>query len=64
MLIDGYFDKTFIINLAERTDRRREMLRELKGIGIAPTPGHVEFFPGIRPDDRGEFPSIGRTGVS
>lgn len=57
-----YFDRTFIINLPERKDRRREMRAELRGAGIAEEPGRVEFFPAIRPADPAGFPNVGVLG--
>ena len=56
------FDRIRVINLAERRDRRREMERELAAIGLANDP-RVEFFPAIRPDDPGDFTSVGARGV-
>lgn len=56
------FDSIRIINLPERRDRRREMMRELSGIGLADDP-RVAFFPAIRPADAGPFSSIGARGV-
>jgi len=56
------FDRGFVINLASRTDRRREMERELALAGPSLAPEHVEFFPAVRPDDAGPFPSIGARG--
>jgi glycosyl transferase family 25 len=49
--------KTFIINLPDRSDRRLEMMRELKRVGWT-----AEFFPAIRPDGPGNFPSVGARG--
>jgi glycosyl transferase family 25 len=48
---------TFVINLPHRTDRRRDMERQLAKVGWS-----AEFFPAIRPDDAGGFPSIGARG--
>lgn len=56
------FDTIRIINLPERTDRRREMERELASVGLAGDP-RVAFFPAIRPADAGTFTSIGARGV-
>lgn len=60
----NFFDKSYIINLPERLDRRREMKQELKMLGLSESsaPGRVVFFPAIRPTDKGEFPSIGSKG--
>lgn len=56
------FDVIRIINLPERTDRRREMEAELGAIGLLDDP-RVAFFPAIRPLDAGDFMSIGARGV-
>jgi glycosyl transferase, family 25 len=48
----------FVINLAHRLDRRCEMVTELARVGWR----EVDFFQAIRPDDRGEFDSIGARG--
>lgn len=56
------FDSIRIINLPERRDRRREMERELEGIGLLGD-ARVSFFPAIRPASAGTFTSIGARGV-
>lgn len=50
--------KKFVINLESRRDRRDEMERQLNCIGWT----DVQFFPAIRPEDRGGFVSIGARG--
>jgi glycosyl transferase family 25 len=55
------FDSVRIINLPERRDRRREMMRELTTLGLANDP-RVAFFPAIRPAEAGPFSSIGARG--
>ncbi len=55
----NFFDKSYIINLPERLDRRAEMEQQLKRLGLS---DKVTFFPAIRPTDKGEFPSIGARG--
>lgn len=57
-----YFDRVWIINLAERSDRRRRITRELERIGLPLTPGRVEIFPGIRKAAAEGFPSPGYHG--
>jgi hypothetical protein len=47
----------YVINLEFRTDRRVEMQRQLARIGWSAT-----FFPAIRPDDAGDFDTIGTRG--
>lgn len=56
------FDMIRVINLPERKDRRREMIRELSALGLDGDP-RVAFFPAIRPPDAGDFASIGARGV-
>jgi glycosyl transferase family 25 len=56
------FDLTAIINIPDRRDRYRECLRELNLIGLQPTPGKVEFFPGQRVTTLDGFPTLGARG--
>lgn len=60
-LID-FFERVYAINLPSRKDRRRMIVQELKKAGMPPKPNKVEIFPAIRPDDAGDFPSIGARG--
>ena len=54
------FEQVRIINLVDRPDRRREMIRELKRLGgLAP---NIEFYEAHRPADPGGFPGIGARG--
>ena len=53
------FDRVVVINLAERKDRRREMERQLKRLGLA---REVEFFPAIRPTKVDDWPNLGARG--
>ncbi|WP_367026704.1 glycosyltransferase family 25 protein [Methylococcus sp. ANG] len=62
MPLMDYFDCCYVINLPERRDRRREMEKELERAGMPPESGRVEFFPAIRPESAGPFPSIGAHG--
>jgi hypothetical protein len=62
MRIIDFFERTYIINLPQRTDRRRAMLKELEGVEISLVPKKVEIFPAICPTDAGAFPSIGARG--
>lgn len=57
--IADYFGRTYIINLPQRSDRRRQTVRELSRADVALQPGRVEFFSAIRPDEAAGFPSIG-----
>lgn len=56
------FDMLYVINLDTRTDRRREILSELAGLGVEETDPKVRFFSAVKPDDQGAFPSIGARG--
>lgn len=58
--INDYFDKVYVINLPFRTDRRKEMQYEFDKIGV--NASDVYFFPAVRPDEAGGFPSIGARG--
>lgn len=58
----NFFDKSYIINLPERLDRREKMKQELKMLGLFESSEQVVFFPAVRPTDKGEFPSIGSKG--
>ena len=56
------FQKIYVINLASRQDRRREMCDQLSRIGLSPEAGKAEFFDAVRPEVAGDFPSIGSRG--
>lgn len=60
-LLDA-FQRIYVINLASRTDRRREMEAQFQRIGLSLHAPGVELFEAVRPDDAGEFPSIGSRG--
>jgi glycosyl transferase family 25 len=61
-LLRTLFDRIYVINLPERADRRREMAVELGRIGLRVDDPLVQFFPAVRPPDRGDFESIGARG--
>ncbi|GAA4222809.1 hypothetical protein GCM10022253_32150 [Sphingomonas endophytica] len=61
MLFDD-FDQVRIINLKHRTDRRAQMIGELRRIGADADP-RLAFFDACRFDDAGTFTSIGARGV-
>lgn len=61
MKVFDHFDRIRIINLAYRSDRRREMDRELAAVGLAGDP-RVAYFQAIRPDDARDFTCIGARG--
>jgi glycosyl transferase, family 25 len=57
------FDRTYVLNLPERTDRRRETRRELElHFADAVIDERVRFFDAIRPEDQGPFRSRGSHG--
>ena len=60
--ITDYFQRVYVVNLPERKDRRKLIVKELDEAGIPLTPHRVEIFPAIRPDEAGGFPSIGARG--
>lgn len=55
------FDRVHVINIVDRTDRRREMTAQLRRIGAADDPRTI-FFAAQRPADPGPFPSLGARG--
>jgi glycosyl transferase, family 25 len=62
MRFRDFFDQIRIINLAERTDRRAEMLIELEAAGLHPKTGRVEFQPACKFSDAAGFPNAGYHG--
>ncbi|MBE9174585.1 glycosyltransferase family 25 protein [Synechocystis salina LEGE 06155] len=58
----NYFAGTYIINLADRGDRRQEMTREFRRFQILGLPEKAEFFTAVKPSDKGNFPSLGARG--
>lgn len=58
-----FFEHFYIINLPERTDRKRHMKKELKKIGIPSEDAKVGFSKAIKPEDQHPFTSIGVKGV-
>ena len=60
--ITDYFQAVYAVNLPERKDRRKLIVKELEVAGMPLTPNQVEIFPAIRPDGAGGFPSIGARG--
>jgi hypothetical protein len=59
---NNYFARAYIVNLLERTDRRRQMEAMLRRIGLDALPGWLTFFPAVRPESPGGFPSCGARG--
>jgi glycosyl transferase family 25 len=62
MKIFDAFERIYIINLPERTDRMREVSKELARAGLRADDTRIRVFPGIRPADAGVFPSRGAHG--
>ena len=57
-----YFQQVYIINLPERSDRRNEINEQLNLIGLSLEHEKINLFKAIRPQDAGEFESIGARG--
>lgn len=55
-------DKIYVISLPQRLDRRRDTEAQLRRIGLDFQDARVEVFDALRPDDAGEFTSIGARG--
>jgi hypothetical protein len=62
MTIIDYFDRTAIINLPERADRRAETREEFKRAGWQIETKKADFFTAIRPEIAAGFPSSGVKG--
>jgi glycosyl transferase family 25 len=56
----SHYDRIQIVNLPHRTDRRREMERELGKLDISVP---VSYFPAIKMEDRGPFLRVGSHGA-
>ncbi|HZX32174.1 MAG TPA: glycosyltransferase family 25 protein [Rhodocyclaceae bacterium] len=57
-----YFQKLYVINLPQRSDRRRQMGKQLARLGLDLNHPLVHLFPAIRPEHPGGFPGIGARG--
>lgn len=57
------FTRIVVINLPERSDRRREIDGELRRAGLSLDHPRVELFAATRPDQAAGFPSIGAHGA-
>ncbi len=57
-----FFERTYVINLPTRKDRRKLITKELQKVNMPVTPKKVEIFPGICPDSPGGFPGLGVRG--
>lgn len=56
------FDYIYVINLPHRSDRKREIVDQLISAGIDVHDSNLIFFAANRPEDKGEFDSIGARG--
>jgi glycosyl transferase, family 25 len=56
------FDRTTIINLRDRADRRRGVMRELRKHGVTPDGDRIEVYTADRPERKGGFPTLGARG--
>jgi glycosyl transferase, family 25 len=62
MAFQHIFERTYIINLPERLDRKAEIQRELRSIGSGLMAGKVELYPAAKPVDYYFFPTRGTLG--
>ena len=56
------FQCFYIINLPNRSDRRKAVLSDLASAGIMVNDPRLRIFSAVRPDDAGVFPSLGARG--
>lgn len=61
MTVFDTYDRIRIINLVHRTDRRREMIEQLRKVGLENDP-RVQFFAAIAPEGTGIFSRRGYLG--
>lgn len=57
------FDRSYIINLRDRPDRKREVIAEFARAGIPLPHPKIEFYTAERPAEQGDFPSLGARGI-
>jgi hypothetical protein len=60
--LSDYFGLTRVINLPERTDRLREITKQLQVLGMPFQPGKVERYAATRPTELAGFTSLGAHG--
>lgn len=58
MLVKDFFERIYVINLPERVDRRKDIIRELSKAELPLTPNKIEIFSATRPESAERFPSI------
>jgi glycosyl transferase, family 25 len=56
------FDAIYLINLRERTDRKRELEAELRSVGLLPGDPRLIWLSATKPETPGGFPTIGTYG--
>ena len=56
------FERVYIVNLPERSDRRREIEAELGRYGLRVDGAKIRYWKATRPADAGLFPSLGARG--
>ncbi|MEM1013793.1 MAG: glycosyltransferase family 25 protein [Planctomycetota bacterium] len=61
-LLREHFDHAYVINLPERTDRRREVSQQLARVGLAFDDGFVKRFDACKVDELAGFSSLGHRG--
>ena len=57
-----HFDRSYIINLIDRKDRKRQVEKEFMTLGVKIPNERVRFYDAIRPTDKAGFPNIGTRG--
>lgn len=57
-----FVERSFVINLPERKDRRRDIRRQFERAGWNPDDPAIVYFDAVKPADPGSFPSIGARG--
>ena len=62
MKLTDRFERIFVINLAHRADRRKEMAEQLSRVGLSLTSPGVTLFEAVRPNDPAGFDSVGARG--
>jgi hypothetical protein len=62
MSLADLFGCTYVVNLADRHDRRRAITRELQRAGMPLEAGRVEIFSAVRASEAAGFPNAGARG--
>lgn len=56
------FDRTYVVNLEARIDRKKEMVDQFRKLGMSIPSQGVRIFKAIAPTQKGTFPSLGALG--